>query len=431
MTMGNCNTNRTIFVFLVFLFAFLIVTRISLYTWSEINSGMSDEYYNQIYLPNQTESYGIRQLESGIPLFYIYNVDWIISDFLTLLSHCEANNARVKYECHLIDDQFIKQLLNHPNRITQIHELDKVQVFILPILYDIGIYCDEQLIHEAGQQFFNSSINTELKIYNKYKQIVPHIYTAHHWRMRWNFIPIVFNSTNATTFALYMENAGSKERQKYQIITPYLANLFILISKHTSFEQWKSRKINIYFRGSSRRGNNNKKGKEARLAACHHKFPNHLENVLICQREIVNDDKPGALQLRMEYAQQIIDSKYCFNIIGDTLSSSRFYDMIAADCIPIIISDGWIDSSAPFKSAIDYDKFCYFISQTIFLNEERAQKAIQNILDNGTAQEIQKRLDYMNEIKPYLLWNLDDSKVAEMVIKTTYLRFIEIQKNKL
>lgn len=51
-------------------------------------------------------------------------------------------------------------------------------------------------------------------------------------------------------------------------------------------------------------------------------------------------------------------SKFCLNIAGDTPSSNRLFDAIAAHCVPVIISD---DIELPFEDVLDYSEFSVFV----------------------------------------------------------------------
>ena len=62
-----------------------------------------------------------------------------------------------------------------------------------------------------------------------------------------------------------------------------------------------------------------------------------------------------------QYVRELRESQYCLHLRGDTSTSRRIYDALAAGCVPVIISD---DSHLPFKSQIDWDAF------TVSINED-------------------------------------------------------------
>ncbi|GFP99390.1 probable arabinosyltransferase arad1 [Phtheirospermum japonicum] len=59
-----------------------------------------------------------------------------------------------------------------------------------------------------------------------------------------------------------------------------------------------------------------------------------------------------------EAGKGMASSKFCLNIAGDTPSSNRLFDAIAAHCVPVIISD---EIELPFEDALDYSEFCVFV----------------------------------------------------------------------
>ena len=62
-----------------------------------------------------------------------------------------------------------------------------------------------------------------------------------------------------------------------------------------------------------------------------------------------------------QYVRELREAQYCLHLRGDTSTSRRIYDALAAGCVPVIISD---DSHLPFKSQIDWDSF------TVSINED-------------------------------------------------------------
>ena len=51
----------------------------------------------------------------------------------------------------------------------------------------------------------------------------------------------------------------------------------------------------------------------------------------------------------LRYVRELRESQYCLHLRGDTSTSRRIYDALAAGCVPVIISD---DSHLPFKSQV-------------------------------------------------------------------------------
>jgi Exostosin family len=62
------------------------------------------------------------------------------------------------------------------------------------------------------------------------------------------------------------------------------------------------------------------------------------------------------------YNQQLLSSKFCLVLRGDTTSSKRLFSSIAAGCVPVIISDGL---KIPFATIIDYSTFTLTFPESI------------------------------------------------------------------
>ena len=65
------------------------------------------------------------------------------------------------------------------------------------------------------------------------------------------------------------------------------------------------------------------------------------------------------------YLAQLSRSRFCLCLRGDTASSSRLFAVIAAGCIPVIISD-WIQ--LPFEELVDYSKFSVMFPESVVHN---------------------------------------------------------------
>ena len=58
------------------------------------------------------------------------------------------------------------------------------------------------------------------------------------------------------------------------------------------------------------------------------------------------------------YADDMLDSVFCLSPKGHTCESRRFFDAIAAGCIPIIVNCE--QNSFPFETSIDYSSFLLY-----------------------------------------------------------------------
>lgn len=77
------------------------------------------------------------------------------------------------------------------------------------------------------------------------------------------------------------------------------------------------------------------------------------------------------------YIMDLKRSKYCLHLRGDTTTSRRLFDSIAAGCVPFIISD---DVHLPFIDQIDYSKFSVIVPERKFIRN--AQNIIKMYSNN-------------------------------------------------
>ena len=71
-------------------------------------------------------------------------------------------------------------------------------------------------------------------------------------------------------------------------------------------------------------------------------------------------------QTTEQYKDELQNSKFCLILRGDDPHTSRFYDALAAGCIPVIISDGFHLVVAPFAKQINYESFTITIPESMW-----------------------------------------------------------------
>lgn len=65
-----------------------------------------------------------------------------------------------------------------------------------------------------------------------------------------------------------------------------------------------------------------------------------------------------------KYSMELFRSEYCIHFRGDTTTSRRVYDAIAAGCVPVIISD---NTHVPFTSSLNWNAFTVTIPERVLL----------------------------------------------------------------
>lgn len=94
------------------------------------------------------------------------------------------------------------------------------------------------------------------------------------------------------------------------------------------------------------------------------------------------------------YADHISDSQYCLCPRGDTMSSRRLFDAVAAGCIPVLTQNQAGDGSVPFANSVDYSEFTVLLPDDAFMTLEKVTgvaKALAGI-DKGELQAKRKAL---------------------------------------
>jgi len=89
------------------------------------------------------------------------------------------------------------------------------------------------------------------------------------------------------------------------------------------------------------------------------------------------------------YANELLRSDYCLHLRGDTTTSRRLFDSIAAGCVPVIVSDG---CHLPFKSQLDWKAFTVTISEDELM-EESARIARYIVEDKAMLKKKQEALE--------------------------------------
>eukprot|EP01083_Nonionella_stella_P172022 589136_1 len=140
---------------------------------------------------------------------------------------------------------------------------------------------------------------------------------------------------------------------------------------------------------------------------------NWTENEYINLTECMKENSVSETYNDAVYLNDLKQSRFCLFLRGDSYSARRFYDMIHANCIPIVVSDGWISHAAPFTSVINYDEMCYFIKEEAF--EKDAIGQVSNILQLKKSKWNMK-LEYIKQNKHHLLWFRNDSTVTQNIL---------------
>ena len=91
--------------------------------------------------------------------------------------------------------------------------------------------------------------------------------------------------------------------------------------------------------------------------------------------QVIVSDIPSS-----DYQQEMEDSNFCLIPRGDCLFSYRLLEALAAGCIPVILSDGYV---LPFSEVLDWKTFALHLP-------ERDWQSIPQLLRSYDEQAIQK-----------------------------------------
>lgn len=93
---------------------------------------------------------------------------------------------------------------------------------------------------------------------------------------------------------------------------------------------------------------------------------------------------------------------------------SRFYDALASDCFPVILSDSWRLTAAPFADRLNYDSFTFTLPTGVFQRDPRgALDWVQRL----PRDVMRRRFAAMQEAKKVLLFNHKQSQTHEWVLR--------------
>lgn len=122
-----------------------------------------------------------------------------------------------------------------------------------------------------------------------------------------------------------------------------------------------------------------------------------------------------------ELARGFRSSRFCFAIAGRRGGPTRkFYDAVANACIPVVVSDQWPFSFAPFPHHVRHEDYA------VFIPEERWLKDLTGVirqLEGMPLRELAARYRALREVAPLLVYDRPDSHALGAVL------LWELQKN--
>ena len=120
--------------------------------------------------------------------------------------------------------------------------------------------------------------------------------------------------------------------------------------------------------------------------------------------------------LFQNYRQLMINSKFALVIHGDTCSTSRLYDAIAAGAIPVILSDELYAQGLPFLRQVPWFDFAIFIPHRIDDLKEFADVIIKNTV-MLSEEELEYKFERLKKFRADLNWRHPDSLVSDRIFE--------------
>ena len=180
---------------------------------------------------------------------------------------------------------------------------------------------------------------------------------------------------------------------------PYTASSVVTNNKNNlaiSNSTMESRTIPFYFAGTSR---NQPDRKNLAIVS----DIDSRSEIHITDNSFTWDQSPE------EFATTVIKSRFCFAPRGDTLSSRRLFDAVAAGCIPVVTDVQIKKGVVPFADILNYRKFCIVVNSSCFSNKHRLRRLV-----NGLLSMKEDRYNFfhsnLNDARQYLIYGNTDGK---------------------
>ena len=102
-----------------------------------------------------------------------------------------------------------------------------------------------------------------------------------------------------------------------------------------------------------------------------------------------------------DYVGDLLRARYCLHLRGDTTTSRRLFDSVAAGCIPVIISDG---VNLPFESQIAWRRFAIFIPEDEVFKGRSPR--LRSLIKGGNAESRRNMRHALRLARHHVLYGL-------------------------
>jgi len=215
------------------------------------------------------------------------------------------------------------------------------------------------------------------------------------------------------------------KQSQCSFVVPYASDVAYIEdwSKQNSFDEWMKRTHSVTFRFEDRRyvlfcGSEPCKGADDATAL--RKRSLDFGQSFGSEATIEMERVPMG-----QFIDEMHDAKFCLVMRGDTPSTHAFYDALASNCIPVLISDQWQAVAAPFshgtggllEGGLRTEDYTLQFTEDRFYGDLSGVKAeLENVLSDTV--KARTLFEQMQKHRNALLWSKPDSNVADLALRS-------------
>lgn len=284
-----------------------------------------------------------------------------------------------------------RSLLQHPNRTFDPEEAD---LFYVPAFMATSYRMKNQGFRHYKRILNMTNALMEMPYLQRH-QGADHLYICTWWRCGAALEAArVLLNVNRTSLLATMERITTWSHWKCPerlVIIPYVAN--VNVTQDFSATPFSERSITFFFVGCARHGRHERATVRALsdLDSAHIQVPGSCDNFTVGPEE---------------YAALIKDSKFCMVPRGDSYTTRRLFDAVAAGCIPII-QDGGIRRSLPFAWKLDYSQFALFVTSKEYQSSAALRARCSRLLQQPV-ERFERMQRVLLSVRSELVWGQGD-----------------------
>ncbi len=386
-------------------------------THDPINSNMdwAQHHFNHLFrrLESKTDHQPVcperRLLNAAVP-YYIYPQQQLFSDPRYYLEYLSSNNLSksplVKPEYHRVDARYenyiFQALYNHSQRVAH---MEDAQLFVIPIPF--GALCFDTLTSFAEKRVLYNEIRYNLLNSTPYQQGKPHVLISmtnpifdFHRRKNVRFGKL-YNVVSNMTVARGDDHYVARFAHLHNITpTIHFRGFDTLFSTTQPVTQYTfsvglgGQAVNLPLIQPTWN-----KFQQSSLFLFYHTRtspPFQCDSGTFREAPIMNVSSTALPRSSIgwsipweQWNREIVDSKFCLVVRGDTPHSHSLFNVIKVGCIPVVISDWYPFYAPPFPATLDMRDFCIFISEGDFINNpEETLTDLRNISDHVIKEKL-------------------------------------------